>query len=271
MVAESDAAAVAVEVSEDGTELTLTGVSAGEATITVTATDDSEADNAISEPVEFAVVSNTAPTAEDDMASTGDFTAVEINVLANDADPDGQPLTVESASNGAHGTTAISGNAITYMARLGIPGHRHLRLHRHRRRRHGRSKGLGLGRRLAGQSQPELHRELPGLVGAGAGPRPHARALGNDGRRGRAGLFRRRWLEAVQPSARRNVHLPSQALRRGGRVPGHARAASGRDCHVLAGVGYRGIERDRQHALRDGASPRAETAISTCRWCRCRG
>ena len=122
VVAESDAAAVAVEVSEDGTELTLTGVSAGEATITVTATDDSEADNATSEPVEFAVVSNTAPTAEDDMASTGDFTAVEINVLANDADPDGQPLTVESSTNGAHGTTTISGNAIIYMPEQGFRG-----------------------------------------------------------------------------------------------------------------------------------------------------
>ena len=122
VAAESDAGAVAVEVSEDGTELTLTGVSAGEATITVTATDDSEADNAVSEPVEFAVVSNAAPTAEDDMALTGEYTAVEIDVLANDTDPDGQPLTVESATNGARGTTAISGNAITYTPDLGFRG-----------------------------------------------------------------------------------------------------------------------------------------------------
>ena len=122
VVAESDAAAVAVEVSEDGTELTLTGVSAGEATITVTATDDSEADNAISEPVEFAVVSNTAPTAEDDMALTGEYTAVEIDVLANDTDPDGQPLRVESATNGVHGTATVTGGAVTYTPDLGFRG-----------------------------------------------------------------------------------------------------------------------------------------------------
>ena len=122
VIAESDDVAVTVEVSEDGAELTLTGVSAGEATIEVIATDDSGADNAVSEPVEFVVASNTAPTAEDDMALTGEYTAVEIDVLANDTDPDGQPLTVESSTNGAHGTTAISGNGITYMPDLGFRG-----------------------------------------------------------------------------------------------------------------------------------------------------
>ena len=122
VTAESDDTAVEVEVSEDGTELTLTASAAGEATITVTATDDSEADNAASEPAEFAVVSNAAPAAEDDMASTGEYAAVDIDVLANDADPDGQALRVESVGDGAHGTTAISGGAVTYMPELGFRG-----------------------------------------------------------------------------------------------------------------------------------------------------
>ena len=48
---------------------------------------------------------------------------VEINVLANDTDPDGDTLTVPSVSNPAHGTAVISGDStITYTPETGFVG-----------------------------------------------------------------------------------------------------------------------------------------------------
>ena len=117
-----DSGVVVAEVAKDGTELTLTSLSAGSTTVTVTATDDSGADNAASEPVEFAVVSNTPPNAEDDVATTGQHAAVTIAVLANDTDSDGQTLSVGSATNGGHGTTAVSGDKVTYTPGSGFRG-----------------------------------------------------------------------------------------------------------------------------------------------------
>jgi hypothetical protein len=57
---------------------------------------------------------NDPPTARDDSASTKEDATVAILVLANDSDPDGDLLTVESASSPAHGDVAISGSAIVY-------------------------------------------------------------------------------------------------------------------------------------------------------------
>jgi hypothetical protein len=39
---------------------------------------------------------------------------VSIAVLANDTDPDGDPITLESVSMPAHGSAAINGNHIDY-------------------------------------------------------------------------------------------------------------------------------------------------------------
>ena len=67
-------------------------------------------------------VTNPAPTAANDTASTNEDVPVTITVLANDADPDGDPLTVVSAS-AANGTVVINANGpLTYTPRLNFNG-----------------------------------------------------------------------------------------------------------------------------------------------------
>ena len=57
---------------------------------------------------------NDAPTAKDDTATTAEDTAVTINVLGNDTDPDGDPLTVTGAS-ALHGTVVRNADdTLTY-------------------------------------------------------------------------------------------------------------------------------------------------------------
>ena len=59
-------------------------------------------------------VTNPAPTANDDTATTSEDTAKIINILSNDTDPDFDPLTVSSATAG-NGSVVINGNGtITY-------------------------------------------------------------------------------------------------------------------------------------------------------------
>jgi hypothetical protein len=55
-----------------------------------------------------------APTPQDDTARTKENTAVSINVLANDTDPNGEPLTVSGVNQGAHGSVVNNGNGVTY-------------------------------------------------------------------------------------------------------------------------------------------------------------
>ncbi len=58
-----------------------------------------------------------------DSATTNYQTPVTVAVLANDSDPDGQPLTVASATNGANGTTTVNLNGtITYTPNAGFSG-----------------------------------------------------------------------------------------------------------------------------------------------------
>jgi hypothetical protein len=58
---------------------------------------------------------NQPPVAADDSASTAQNTPVVINVLANDADPDGDPVSVVSATQGSGGEVAIlSDGSISY-------------------------------------------------------------------------------------------------------------------------------------------------------------
>lgn len=59
---------------------------------------------------------NDPPVARDDAAVTDEDAPVTIAVLANDDDVDGDPLSVSSAGNGAHGTVKINPNgSLTYM------------------------------------------------------------------------------------------------------------------------------------------------------------
>ena len=76
---------------------------AGPYRVTVTAADPSGA--RASSSFDWAIV-NPAPAATDDGATTGEDTAVVIPVLANDRDPDGDPLAV-TAATASHGTVTI--------------------------------------------------------------------------------------------------------------------------------------------------------------------
>jgi CSLREA domain-containing protein len=61
-----------------------------------------------------AVVVDTPPVAADDSASTAEDAAVAVDVLTNDSDVDGDPLTVESVTQGSHGLVATDGATVTY-------------------------------------------------------------------------------------------------------------------------------------------------------------
>ncbi|MEZ4591419.1 MAG: cadherin-like domain-containing protein [Chloroflexota bacterium] len=57
---------------------------------------------------------NDDPIAADDSAMTDEDTAVIINVLANDSDADGDPLTVESVTQPTNGVVVNNGTDVTY-------------------------------------------------------------------------------------------------------------------------------------------------------------
>ena len=57
---------------------------------------------------------NDPPVAADDSATTSHNTAVTIDVLSNDSDPENDALTVISATNGTDGSVVNNGNDVTY-------------------------------------------------------------------------------------------------------------------------------------------------------------
>lgn len=65
---------------------------------------------------------NQAPVAADDQATTDAGVLVEIEVLANDTDPDGDPLTVVSITDPDHGTASTDGEVVTYSPAPGFAG-----------------------------------------------------------------------------------------------------------------------------------------------------
>ncbi|MBN8727272.1 MAG: tandem-95 repeat protein [Xanthomonadales bacterium] len=66
---------------------------------------------------------NRPPLARDDTASTRAGVPVGIDVLANDADPDGDPITVASLAQPANGTATLGGDGhITYTPAAGFDG-----------------------------------------------------------------------------------------------------------------------------------------------------
>ncbi len=66
---------------------------------------------------------NNPPIAVADAATTAAGTAVDIAVLANDSDPDHDPLTITAVSNLVNGTATINGNnTITYIPNPGVSG-----------------------------------------------------------------------------------------------------------------------------------------------------
>ncbi len=68
-------------------------------------------------------VRNAAPVAVDDVAATGTNTAVTINVLGNDSDPNGDPLKVTGATKSADGNVTVNDDGtITYKPTKGYKG-----------------------------------------------------------------------------------------------------------------------------------------------------
>jgi hypothetical protein len=67
--------------------------------------------------------SNNPPVAVDNSATTSLDTPVTVNVLANDSDPDNDPLTVTGATVPAHGAAVVNANStITYTPAAGYSG-----------------------------------------------------------------------------------------------------------------------------------------------------
>lgn len=66
---------------------------------------------------------NRPPVAQNDSYSVDSNSGANLlNVLANDSDPDGDPLSISTAGTPAHGTTTISGNRIAYTPAAGYAG-----------------------------------------------------------------------------------------------------------------------------------------------------
>ncbi len=57
---------------------------------------------------------NTAPVAQDDVAVCDEDSTVDISVLGNDTDEDGNTLTVQSTTQGINGTVTTDGTVVTY-------------------------------------------------------------------------------------------------------------------------------------------------------------
>jgi hypothetical protein len=58
--------------------------------------------------------SNFPPIANDDSAVTIQNIPVTVFVLSNDSDPDGDPITITSVTNGTNGTVSTDGVSVTY-------------------------------------------------------------------------------------------------------------------------------------------------------------
>ncbi|MEW6999792.1 Ig-like domain-containing protein, partial [Colwelliaceae bacterium BS250] len=98
-----------VTVNETDGTITFTPVANfnGEATITLVTTDDDGATATTTSTISVGAVNDaTLPVA--DTATTTEDAPVDISVLANDTDVDGNPATLVSATNGASGTTSVN-------------------------------------------------------------------------------------------------------------------------------------------------------------------
>ena len=92
----------------DSFRYTISDGHGGSATATVTVTVAAQPDR--------------APVAVDDAAATPFAQPVTIAVLANDSDPDGDPLTIVATTPPANGTLVVSGNSVTYTPGAGFSG-----------------------------------------------------------------------------------------------------------------------------------------------------
>jgi outer membrane protein OmpA-like peptidoglycan-associated protein len=94
---------------------------AGSAAVTFTYTISDGQGGTATATVTINVVAGT-PNAVDDSATTPRATAVNIPVLANDVDPEGQTLTIGTVGTPANGTASIVNGAIRYTPNAGFAG-----------------------------------------------------------------------------------------------------------------------------------------------------
>ena len=66
--------------------------------------------------------SGAPPIAQADAATTTRNTTVVVPVLANDSDPDGDPLTITTVTQGTNGTVTNNGTSVSYRPRSGFTG-----------------------------------------------------------------------------------------------------------------------------------------------------
>ncbi len=111
-------------VSINGTTLVFTPAPgfSGTARFTYTIDDGHGGTSSAAVTVFVAAQPNRPPVAANDTATTAFATPVTIAVLANDSDPDGNPLSISAVTAPAHGTATISGTSIVYTPAVGYSG-----------------------------------------------------------------------------------------------------------------------------------------------------
>jgi len=111
-------------VAINGTTLVFTPAPgfSGTARFTYTIDDGHGGTSSAAVTVFVAAQPNRPPVAANDAATTAFATPVTIAVLANDSDPDGNPLSISAVTAPAHGTATISGTTIVYTPVAGYSG-----------------------------------------------------------------------------------------------------------------------------------------------------
>ena len=95
---------------------------AGDYTLRLTANDGFLAGSSDVHITVKAAATNHAPVAADDSALAGQDTAVQIGVLANDSDPDGDPIAISGVAQPAHGQVTNDATTATYTPNPGFHG-----------------------------------------------------------------------------------------------------------------------------------------------------
>jgi alpha-tubulin suppressor-like RCC1 family protein len=101
------------QITTDGIRYTPGGSYSGSDAFTYTAKDSTGASGTASVRVSVAPA-NYAPFGGDDRATTAEDTAVVVQVLDNDYDPEGASLSVSAVTQPSHGHTAVEGSTVRY-------------------------------------------------------------------------------------------------------------------------------------------------------------
>lgn len=108
---------------QTSTSYTATGLNSGSAySYQVVARDLYSNQTSASTIATAMTTANNPPNAGNDSANTDEDSAITINTLANDSDPDGQTLTITAVGSPANGTTSTNGNTVTYTPKADYSG-----------------------------------------------------------------------------------------------------------------------------------------------------